>query len=167
MGFFGKKKKSKNQAKEEAKKEPATTKPTGPKRTPVKKTPPSNDAKKSPQTKAVNTDEPTLDQVPTYCNEIQDGKEPARALRMLFTLSEHKSQNRLAMVQKGNLVPTLLDFLCQCEKGSSEQYLALLVLNNISIPTENKRVRDFWNCLSTKGIATELTQSCTFSFARL
>ena len=40
----------------------------------------------------------------------------------------------------GRLVPALLGFLRRCERGSSEQYLALLVLNNISIPSDNKRV---------------------------
>eukprot|EP00957_Ditylum_brightwellii_P086039 6545641-Ditylum_brightwellii.AAC.1 len=68
---------------------------------------------------------------------------PARALRMLFALSEHSShqENRTAMVREANgrLVPVLLDFLRRCERSSSEQYLALLVLNNISIPSENKR----------------------------
>lgn len=37
-------------------------------------------------------------------------------------------------------MPVLLGFLRRCERGSSEQYLALLVLNNISIPTDNKRL---------------------------
>lgn len=144
MGFFGKKK-----AKKEAKKEAAATPvkkktPTTPKQATA--TPPPND-KDTPKEPVVVPDEPTLDQIPAYCDEIKAGKEPARALRMLFTLSEHKSQNRLAMVQQGKLVPTLLDFLCDCEKGSSEQYLALLVLNNISIPTENKRVSDYLSLL--------------------
>ncbi len=40
----------------------------------------------------------------------------------------------------GRLVPTLLQFLQQCDANSSEQYLALLVLNNVSIPSENKRI---------------------------
>ena len=44
----------------------------------------------------------------------------------------------------GRLVPVLLDFLRRCERSSPEQYLALLVLNNISIPSENKRVSAYW-----------------------
>lgn len=67
------------------------------------------------------------------------GDKPARALRMLFSLSEHKD-NRTDMVSGSHLVPELLSFLKRCERGSSEQYLALLVLNNISIARENKRV---------------------------
>lgn len=71
------------------------------------------------------------------------GETPARALRMLFSLSEHaETDNRTQMVREagGMLVPELLDFLKRCERGSSQQYLALLVLNNVSIPTENKRL---------------------------
>lgn len=37
-------------------------------------------------------------------------------------------------------MPVLLEFLQRCERSSSEQYLALLVLNNVSIPAENKRI---------------------------
>merc|ERR1719162_2140987 len=66
-----------------------------------------------------------------------------RALKMLFSLSEDttsENQNRSLMPRQGDsqLVPELLRFLCRCERGSSEEYLALLVLNNISIPRENK-----------------------------
>mmetsp|Transcript_28175 Transcript_28175/g.51005 ORF Transcript_28175/g.51005 Transcript_28175/m.51005 type:complete len:797 (-) Transcript_28175:47-2437(-) len=69
------------------------------------------------------------------------GETPAKALRMLFSLSESaETENRTKMVRDADLVPELLDFLKRCERGSSEQYLALLVLNNISIPSENKRL---------------------------
>ena len=53
-----------------------------------------------------------------------------------------ENRNRVDMVKcaDGGLVPALLDFLGRCKRGSSEQYLALLVLNNVSIPGENKRV---------------------------
>jgi hypothetical protein len=74
---------------------------------------------------------------------------PARALRMLFALSEHgHTENRTEMVtcENGRLVPALLNFLNRCARSSSEQYLTLLVLNNISIPSENKRV-SFLLCL--------------------
>ncbi len=40
----------------------------------------------------------------------------------------------------GQLIPVLLQFLLRCEPSSSEQYLVLLILNNISIPKENKRL---------------------------
>lgn len=60
-------------------------------------------------------------------------------------MSEHnpsQEQNRIQMVREadGKLVPVLLSFLQRCERSSSEQYLTLLVLNNISIPCENKRL---------------------------
>lgn len=46
----------------------------------------------------------------------------------------------MVQVENGQLVPTLFNFLRRCSPGSSEQYLALLVLNNISIPADNKRL---------------------------
>jgi hypothetical protein len=78
-----------------------------------------------------------------HCKETFD-EEPSRSLRMLFMLSEnHESfeANRVQMVKdaNGRLVPTLIKFLQRCLANSSEQYLALLVLNNISIPLENKK----------------------------
>ena len=94
-----------------------------------------------------------LETAPTASGDV-----PARALRTLFSLSEHggggrgspihgnapseSENNRTAMVRLdgGRLVPVLLGFLRRCERCSSEQYLALLVLNNISIPSDNKRV---------------------------
>ena len=116
---------------------------------------------------------PTLALVPGLVRDLEtaptaSGDVPARALRTLFSLSEHgggggggstihgsnggsgggnktpseSENNRTAMVRQdgGRLVPVLLGFLRRCERGSSEQYLALLVLNNISIPSDNKRV---------------------------
>ena len=84
---------------------------------------------------------------------------PSRALRCLFSLSEHSShkQQRIAMVRDNNntstgqspngksggsssLIPALLSFLKRCPRDSSEQYLTLLVLNNLSIPAQNKQL---------------------------
>ncbi|EJK54312.1 hypothetical protein THAOC_26075, partial [Thalassiosira oceanica] len=83
------------------------------------------------------------------------GDLPSRALRCLFALSESSGSRaeRLAMVggeygpmegEAGKagtraLVPALLSFLGRCPRDSSEQYLTLLVLNNLSIPAANKR----------------------------
>lgn len=74
-------------------------------------------------------------------------KEPKvapRALRQLFELSDLKpnqTSHRVEMVAENKrMVPVLLDFLKECEFGSSEQYLTLLVLNNLSIPRPNKRL---------------------------
>lgn len=92
---------------------------------------------------------PTLAMVPKLVHDLASAKEtsgekPAKALRMLFALSEHSSdgENRIQMVRVdgAKIVPVLLDFLNRCARGSSEQYLALLVINNVSIPSENKRV---------------------------
>ena len=94
----------------------------------------------APQT----TPEADMDMLPRLVEDLATadetyGDKPARALRMLFSLSEHK-ENRTDMVSGSDLVPVLFTFLKRCERGSSEQYLALLVLNNISIARENKRV---------------------------
>ena len=94
---------------------------------------------------------------------------PSRALGCLFTLSEverttssvdtQQQQQRVHMVHGLNhnntnnnstntttpqasftsLIPALLSFLQRCPQNSSEQYLTLLVLNNLSIPMQNKR----------------------------
>jgi len=90
----------------------------------------------------------TLDMIPRLIEDIANceetnGNTSTRALKMLFSLSEDnisENQNRSLMPRYGDsqLVPELLRFLCRCERGSSEEYLALLVLNNISIPRENK-----------------------------
>ena len=93
--------------------------------------------------------EPTMDMVPQLTHDLAmaedtSSEQAANALRMLFSLSEHSTteNNRAVMVQdfNGELVPVLLNFLQRCERSSSEQYLALLVLNNVSIPAENKKV---------------------------
>ncbi len=98
-----------------------------------------------------SSSDPKMDVVPKLMDDLRNSKEvasekTARALRSLFALTEHNSENRIEMVHGGDqsLVPTILDFLERCEIGSSEQYLTLLVLNNISIPRENKLVCDIF-----------------------
>lgn len=91
-----------------------------------------------------------LEHLDSLINDLSNCKEsfeevPSRALRVLFALSEnHESfeMNRIKMVRNSNgrLVPTIIKFLQRCKPNSSEQYLALLVLNNISIPLENKGI---------------------------
>jgi hypothetical protein len=93
--------------------------------------------------------------------------DPSRALRSLFTLSEHASSHsdRVAMAHwkppkedtSSSLIPALLDFLKRCQRDSSEQYLAMLVLNNISIPHENKRIIAL-DCGGAKTLARLLCQ---------
>ena len=110
---------------------------------------PKTNAKRLARQQSIETvSEPTMEMLPSLVNDLAEATEtskdtPARALRLLFALSEHgHTENRTEMVRRagGKLVPTLLEFLDRCERGSSEQYLTLLVLNNISIPSENKRV---------------------------
>ncbi|KAG7367516.1 trypsin [Nitzschia inconspicua] len=102
---------------------------------------------------------------------------PAEALRKLFLFSEcsgsieggNPNPNRIEMVQRfspksltlqledqeslntGGLIPALLGFLKRCQCNSSEQHLKLLVLNNLSVPQENKQAvaLDYWgaSCL--------------------
>lgn len=89
-----------------------------------------------------------LEQLPELIHDLVTAVDPGHdrplgALRALFAISEHAhDDNRKLIVhaEKGLLVPTLLQFLGRCAPKSSEQYLALLVINNISIPMENKEV---------------------------
>eukprot|EP00548_Thalassiothrix_antarctica_P001734 CAMPEP_0194138912 /NCGR_PEP_ID=MMETSP0152-20130528/8650_1 /TAXON_ID=1049557 /ORGANISM="Thalassiothrix antarctica, Strain L6-D1" /LENGTH=651 /DNA_ID=CAMNT_0038836565 /DNA_START=68 /DNA_END=2023 /DNA_ORIENTATION=+ len=86
-----------------------------------------------------------LSDVPRILNEISKGPKAApRALRQLFEISDLKPNQvslRVEMVAENKrLIPILLEFLQNCEFGSSEQYLTLLVLNNLSIPKSNKRL---------------------------
>lgn len=119
----------------------------------TKKTPPAQVASQKQKATSgkttANSKEPTLAMVTELIQDLAtaeqtSGDRPASALRSLFALSEHSSdgQNRVQMVRidGAKLVPVLLAFLQRCARGSSEQYLALLVLNNVSIPSENKRV---------------------------
>lgn len=95
---------------------------------------------------------PSMELIPEYVKSLATAadfasEEAASALRALFALSEHNnnastSSNREELVHaaEGQVVPTLLDFLRRSDRNSSEQYLALLVLNNVSIPAENKKM---------------------------
>ena len=90
---------------------------------------------------------------------IVGAKRPLRALKMLLTLSAlapikqdvivHKTkkpkssqQTRIEMVRSENrrLVPALLNFLKRCTVPSKEHSLTLLILGNLSIPQQSKRV---------------------------
>ena len=95
---------------------------------------------------------PSMDKVPLYISDLSTATDTAdaastRAIRHLFALSEHSHEsceaNRLQMIhgeESRELLPVLLQFLQRCDSGSQEQYLVLLVLNNLSIPAENKRL---------------------------
>ncbi len=102
-----------------------------------------------------------------YDGDDTSSDKPAGALRCLFALSEsssssssnannivgmpsHTTNARIDMVKSSSLssslssdqrlIPALLSFLRRCPRDSSEQYLSLLVLNNLFIPRENKRI---------------------------
>ncbi len=77
------------------------------------------------------------------CGETLEGKNDVEQYPPRRTANTKKTKARLEdKNQKISLVPTLLHFIKRCKRNSNEQYLALLVLNNISIPLENKRVCD-------------------------
>ena len=93
---------------------------------------------------------PSMESVPDYIDRLANvtaedtgGEVAASALRALFSLSEHANnqgnREKLVHAAEGQVVPTLLDFLHKSAPNSSEQYLALLVLNNVSIPADNKK----------------------------
>lgn len=103
--------------------------------------------------KSLKSSDVTMEHLPDLIMDLEsslnskNGKTP-RSLKLLFALSENSQEsnnnnNRVDMVQGagGKLIPVLLRFLNQCSSKSSDQYLSLLILNNISIPSENKRVR--------------------------
>lgn len=93
-----------------------------------------------------------LDQVPIFIETLQtiissttdeDADSDliaAQVLRKLFALSE-QTETRIPMVMGTKLVPILLEFCqkCQNQRQQPQFYLALLVLNNVSIPVPNKR----------------------------
>jgi hypothetical protein len=111
---------------------------------------PGTTSSNSPTTLRLRKEDPIdIDAVPALLNDLDTAKDTsrdrrARALRKLFALSEHDSfeeyRTKMVRVDNGRLAPVLLGFLERCCKGSREQYLALLVVNNVSIPTENKRL---------------------------
>jgi hypothetical protein len=158
MGFFGKKKNNKQNgivSTITANKSSPNEMPPVPEQAPpsIKTVPSTPSHELSIKTvPSTPSHELTMDMLPDLIRVLQVCKDtssdkPARALRLLFALSEHAhTENRTEMVRLygGQLVPSLLGFLVRCQLSSSEQYLALLVLNNISIPTENKRVSKGW-----------------------
>ncbi len=95
---------------------------------------------------------------------IVNAKRPLRALKMLLALSAlppnkknamttafhkpnkttkstHEARIEMVRSENGRLVPVLLSFLNRCMVPSKEHSLTLLILGNLSIPQENKRVR--------------------------
>ena len=74
-------------------------------------------------------------------NNVGNGNSSAASSSTMSASNYNRIEMVRASTTHGQLVPTLLSFLQRCKNGSSEQYLVLLVLNNISIPSANKKVR--------------------------
>eukprot|EP00526_Cylindrotheca_closterium_P004682 CAMPEP_0113628566 /NCGR_PEP_ID=MMETSP0017_2-20120614/14803_1 /TAXON_ID=2856 /ORGANISM="Cylindrotheca closterium" /LENGTH=787 /DNA_ID=CAMNT_0000538879 /DNA_START=103 /DNA_END=2462 /DNA_ORIENTATION=- /assembly_acc=CAM_ASM_000147 len=109
-----------------------------------------NDMKKKKMKKlgSFRSSDVTMDQLPDIVKDLEAGTDEIRAktpkaLKMLFALSEQpESHNRIEMARydNGRIVTALLNILCSSSpQKSNEKYMALLVLNNISIPAENKQ----------------------------
>jgi hypothetical protein len=102
---------------------------------------------------SLRSTEITLEQLPELISDLEAdasrGVKTSKALKMLFSLSEQpESYNRIEMVryENGRIVTALFDVLFRSQQKSNEKYMALLVLNNISIPAENKEVRKLFIC---------------------
>ena len=106
----------------------------------------------------------SIAQVPALVTELSElmqrqppsttGEKQARILRQLFAISEDE-ETRGEMIADGRLVPVVVQFLERCRKEQEQQrlvvndhqaqkqqpqlYLALLLINNLSIPAANKR----------------------------
>lgn len=95
----------------------------------------------------------SVDQIPALIQEINQASSSDSAylaLRKLFALSEHASEEvRCEMVAETTVVPCLLRYLERCleetaktvsrQQQQPQLILALMILNNISIPVQNKR----------------------------
>jgi len=97
----------------------------------------------SPAPKPSPAKPPTLDDIPELVQVMgeETGEEAAAAIKRIYELCDvgHK-QNRIPMVCSGKWdVLTPLAKCLQQESGDG-RHLACLALNNLSIPTENKRV---------------------------
>jgi hypothetical protein len=90
-----------------------------------------------------STKPPQLDDIPDLIQTIQNekGEKSAAAIKRLYELCDvgHK-QNRVPMVCSGKW--DILTPLAKCltQESGDGRHLACLALNNLSIPTENKRV---------------------------
>lgn len=103
----------------------------------------SNMSQKSPTAKPAASKPPTLDDIPELLQTMQEesGEKSAAATKRIYELCDvgHK-QNRVPMVCSGKW--DVLTPLAQCltQESGDGRHLACLALNNLSIPTENKRV---------------------------
>jgi len=100
-------------------------------------------SQKSSTPKPASSKPPTLDDIPDLLLTMTDetGEKSAAATKRIYELCDvgHK-QNRVPMVCSGKW--DVLTPLAQCltQESGDGRHLACLALNNLSIPTENKRV---------------------------
>uniref|UniRef100_A0A7S3DUH8 Uncharacterized protein n=2 Tax=Entomoneis paludosa TaxID=265537 RepID=A0A7S3DUH8_9STRA len=100
-------------------------------------------AKKSTPKASTPSKPPTLDDIPELVEQMLNskGEKSAAATKRIYELCDvgHK-QNRVPMVCSGK--HDVLSPLAKCltQESGDGRHLACLALNNLSIPTENKRV---------------------------
>mmetsp|Transcript_7248 Transcript_7248/g.11016 ORF Transcript_7248/g.11016 Transcript_7248/m.11016 type:complete len:545 (-) Transcript_7248:126-1760(-) len=102
------------------------------------KAPAKEDKKSAPPTKP-----PTLDDIPDLIDVMlnEKGEKSAAATKKIYELCDvgHK-QNRVPMVCSGKYDVLTPLAKCLTQESGDGRHLACLALNNLSIPTENKRV---------------------------
>lgn len=95
------------------------------------------------QAAAVPTKPPTLDDIPDLVEQMLNskGEKSAAATKRIYELCDvgHK-QNRVPMVCSGKYDVLTPLAKCLTQESGDGRHLACLALNNLSIPTENKRV---------------------------
>lgn len=102
---------------------------------------PSSD--KAPSSKGTPSKPPTLDDIPELIETMLNskGEKSAAATKRIYELCDvgHK-QNRVPMVCSGKYDVLTPLAKCLTQESGDGRHLACLALNNLSIPTENKRV---------------------------
>lgn len=104
---------------------------------------PAPPKKSTPKATSTPSKPPTLDDIPELVDQMLNakGEKGAAATKRIYELCDvgHK-QNRVPMVCSGK--HDVLSPLAKCltQESGDGRHLACLALNNLSIPTENKRV---------------------------
>jgi hypothetical protein len=98
---------------------------------------------KAPSAKSNPSKPPTLDDIPELIEAMMTskGEKSASATKRIYELCDvgHK-QNRVPMVCSGKYDVLTPLAKCLTQESGDGRHLACLALNNLSIPTENKRV---------------------------
>mmetsp|Transcript_24453 Transcript_24453/g.59873 ORF Transcript_24453/g.59873 Transcript_24453/m.59873 type:complete len:548 (+) Transcript_24453:82-1725(+) len=98
---------------------------------------------KAPSSKGSPSKPPTLDDIPELLETMLNskGEKSAAATKRIYELCDvgHK-QNRVPMVCSGKYDVLTPLAKCLTQESGDGRHLACLALNNLSIPTENKRV---------------------------